>query len=309
MKKRYYLLIILFVPLLFYGGGQLYYALTDGFTIGNIERSVEFDAPWQLRTPTNHEADLANRILSQRFKYMDKGCQSYVFVSEDGKYVLKFIKHQRFRTKPWLDALAIIPPLQSYREERIAHKKNKLKNLLIGWQTAFNELPRETGIVCVHLNERSGTPRTIEIIDKMGFSHLIELQNYQYMIQGKADMLEKVLKRLIVENREDEVKLLLDRILAMVETFYMRGFADNDHAILQNTGVIDGYPLPIDVGQFVRDPTATNSQNYKQALFNKTYRLRNWLGERSPHLKEYLESRLKLIIGPEFATLHPHFTV
>ena len=110
---------------------------------------------------------------------------------------------------------------------------------------------------------------------------------------------------------EDTIIALAGMItgLAMVLGLYQRGFADYDHALMQNTGVSDGYPVPFDVGQLVRDATASEPAHYKQALFNKTYRFKYWLKEKSPELESYLEERLRTLIGTEYEFLKPHFSV
>lgn len=311
MKKKLLLtfFISLAVIILGYGGIRTYYAWTDGFQLSNIERTVQFDEPWSLRQATRAEAALLDNLSKQTFTYLGKGCQSYVFESADGLYVLKFVKHQRFRTKPWLDMLAFIPYFDSYRNERLDHKKDKLSKLLVGWQTAYNQLPKETGVAFVHLNEQDPLPYNVKIVDKMGYSYTIPLQSTQFMVQRKVEMLCPYLERLIVNGQKTEAQIFLDRILSMISGFYMKGFADYDYAIMQNTGVYDGYPVPFDVGQLVRDDTASQEAHYKQALFNKTYRFKVWLGEKSPELREYLEKRLKLIIGPDYESMKPHFTV
>src|SRR5262245_49798043 len=72
-----------------YGGGRLYYRLTDGFVESNIMYDVPKDPRWQTVTLTGYEKEALAAILSQPFYYLGKGCQSYVFASQDGQYVIK----------------------------------------------------------------------------------------------------------------------------------------------------------------------------------------------------------------------------
>lgn len=299
------------ICLILYGSVRVYFYWTDGFSLGNIERKISFEEAWTIRLPTLEEKTLFSTLIKQRFNYLGKGCQSYVFLSEDDKFVLKFIKHHRFMVKPWVEFFAhIFPFVQEHMLSRMDHKKEKLGKLLEGWRVAYNDLPAQTGLVWINLNENSKNDFiSFEITDKMGFPHRINLQNYQFIIQRKAEMLCPYLENLINTNNEKEAKILIDRILLMVENFYMAGFADYDHALMQNTGVIEGIPVPIDVGQFIKDPSAKEIAHFKQALFNKTYRFRIWLGEHSQELKEYLEQKLKTIIGEEFIYYKPHFDV
>ena len=54
----------------------------------NLENNIEADDNVQEM----------NNIFDQKFKYLSKGCQTYVFQSEDKKYVIKFIRYHRYRT-------------------------------------------------------------------------------------------------------------------------------------------------------------------------------------------------------------------
>ena len=76
-----------------------------------------------------------------------------MFQSQDGKYVLKFFKYQRYKIKPWVEAFTFIPFVAAHRDRRLQHKQDKLARFFSSWKLAFNELQPETGLVYVHLNK------------------------------------------------------------------------------------------------------------------------------------------------------------
>src|SRR5271156_5010255 len=80
-----------------YGLGRLYFRLTGGFTIANISSDFSFQPQWEVRPLLEGEQAEFDKATSQPFYYLGKGCQSYVFASQDGKYVIKFFKYQRYR--------------------------------------------------------------------------------------------------------------------------------------------------------------------------------------------------------------------
>jgi hypothetical protein len=92
-----------------------------------------------------------------------------------------------------------------------------------------------------------------QITDKIGMHHTIDLDQSQFCIQRKAEMLSDVLKQMVAEHKLKEAELLISRLYLLFLADYARGFNDNDPALLQNTGVVDGYPVHIDIGQLVRD--------------------------------------------------------
>lgn len=286
-----------------YGAGRLYFRITAGFTEGNITSDFSYDPRWETRALSPvEEAEIA-KVLEQPFDYLGKGCQSYVFLSADGQYVIKFFKYQRFRPQFYLHWFSFLPPVEAIRQEKIAKKRAKLDDLNASWKIAFDHLQEETGLVYVHLNKSGHLHKTLKIKDKIGVEHLLDIDRYEFLIQKRADMLCPTLDRYMAEGKEREAKELLSSLLAMILSEYNRGLADNDHALMQNTGVLDGKPVHVDVGQFVLNPSMEDPNNYRQELFNKTYKFRIWLEEMHPELLVHLDNELKMEFGEAFHTM------
>lgn len=299
------LLIISVLILVVYGSGRIYYAVTGGFTLGNITSDFSYNEKWATESLFETEKEQLKEVLSQKFTYLGKGCQSYVFASEDGKYVLKFVKYQRFRPQAWLDYFESVPLINRYRLAKIEKKHKKLDMLFTSWKTAYEHLKPETGLVYVHLNKSKDLQQTLTIYDKLGLEHKINLDDMEFLLQKRADMLCPTITRFVKEGQIADAKLLIDNLINMILGEYNRGLADNDHALMQNTGAIGTMPVHIDVGQFVINPQITNPAEYKPELFSKTYKFRLWLAKHHPELADYLNEKLLGIIGPEFHTLIP----
>lgn len=304
LKKS--LLWFCIVFLIAYGTGRLYYRVTAGFTIGNITYELPYDSRWNIRDLNYEESKQLDAILSQNFKYIGKGCQSYVFASEDDKYVLKFFKYQRFRPREWLNYFNFIPGMKQYTKEKTEKKRRKLEGVFTSWKMAFEDLQPETGVVYVHLNKSDNLNKTLHIYDKIGWKHELNSDDYEFMIQKKAMMLCPTLEQMMAKGQVDEAKNLLDHLLRLIVSEYERGLADNDHALMQNTGVVEGLPIHVDAGQFIRNSKIKDSKVSNQELFNKTWKFRKWLQKNFPELEAYLVLHLKKIIGEkEFAELKP----
>lgn len=306
MKKYFKALFVLSLSILMiYGAGRLYYAVTAGFAVSNITSEFAYNEKWALAPLSLSEKTDLKTILSQNFHYLGKGCQSYVFGSEDGKYVLKFVKYQRFRPQAWLDYFASIPIINRYRLAKIEKKEKKLNMLFESWKVAYENLKEETGLVYVHLNKSEDLQISLTIYDKMGFEHKLEMDQMEFLLQKRADMLCPTVSRFVEAGETGKAKELIDNLIAMILSEYSRGLADNDHALMQNTGALDTTPVHIDVGQFVFKPEISNPSVYKQELFSKTYKFHHWLKRHHPELANYLNEKLVNIIGPEFHTLVP----
>lgn len=288
-----------------YGSGRLYYRVTGGFTESNITSNLPYDRQWDIRPLTPTEQQHVDTIVSQPFSYLGKGCQSYVFQSQDGNYVIKFFKYQRFRPQAWLDYVAFIPAIDQYRLRKIEEKRLKLENIFRSWKLAFEELQPQTGLVFVHLNKSNYLKKTLTIYDKIGMEHRLDLDQMEFLIQRKAQPLCASIKTLMDQGNLDAAQVLLSRIITLVLSENARGLADNDHALMQNTGVLNGMPIHIDVGQFVHNEEVKKPDVYKQELFSKTFKFRRWLRKTYPELADYLETELRALIGEQFNTMQP----
>jgi hypothetical protein len=298
-------LVLLVVAL--YGAGRLYFHLTGGFRIVNISSTFPFNPEWEVRPLDFFEQKKVNDALDQPYRYLGKGCQSYVFASEDGKYVLKFFKYQRYRLQPWLSYVPPLPALMKYKKEKIEKKWNKLDGFVKSWKLAFEKLQEETGLIFVHLNKTDHLKKQVLIHDKIGMQHLVNLDEMEFCVQYRANMLCETL--LEYKKQADKVKteFLIENLLALILSEYTRGLADNDHALMQNTGVVDGKPIHIDVGQFVQNEEVKNPLISHQELYTKTYKFKMWLIEHYPDAADFLEFRLKEIMGPKYASMQPKF--
>jgi hypothetical protein len=289
-----------------WGGGRLYYQFTGGFLESNIHHEIPYDSRWDLPHLALEEHQEIESALNQKYSYLGKGCQSYVFLSEDGSHVVKFLKYQRFRPQEWLNWVSFLPYVDAYRLGKIEKKKNKLDNVFTSWKIAYEDLSAETGARYVHLNKSHQFSEPLVLIDKIGLRHEIDLNQTEFLLQRRAEMLCPTLDRLMAQGQTQEARQLLSDLLDLLISEYHRGFADNDHALMQNTGVLDKKPVHIDVGQFVYNEKVRSPEVWHQEIFNKTYKFRIWLHKHHGLLADSLELRLKEIIGPRFNEMKPY---
>jgi hypothetical protein len=291
--------------MLLYATGRLYFQLTGGFTIANISTDLAQEPDHGIAFLDSNSLAQVETLLRQPYRYLGKGCQSYVFLSDDGRYVLKFLKYQRFRPSLYLDAFSFIPSVETYRKRKIVAKRKKLDLLLKSWKIAYEHLKAETGVVYVHLNATDSFNNPIYITDKAGFKHAIDPNSVVFLLQRTAKMLCESIEEKMESGNLAGAKCLLDRLILTLRQEYERGFGDHDHALMQNTGVSEDQPIHIDVGQLDFDERFKDPAVYQEELFSKTFKFRIWLSKHYPELEQHLESRLYQMIGPRMATMKP----
>lgn len=305
-KWGYPLTAILASTLLLYGAGRVYYRTTGGFTEGNITyEELSYDSRWESSLLSSKEKYDLQSILAQEYYYLGKGCQSYVFSSKDDQYVIKFFKYQRLRPQFWLDYVSWIPGMEKYREKKIAQKTKKRETAFASWKLAYEELKEECGVCYIHLNKGKEWMSDLILYDKLGVKHTLKIDNLEFMVQKKGEMLCDVIISYKEKDDFAKGKALIDRLIALILSEYERGYADNDHALMQNTGVVGSMPIHIDVGQFVKNRIVKQPEIYRQEFFSKMWKFRYWLKREYPELGKYLDSRVEEIVGPPFSTMEP----
>ncbi len=260
---------------------------TDGFTCLSLTSSLENELMLQEPPLSSEQRREQEIILSQPFHYLARGGQSFVFLSQDGKYVLKFFRDRFAPT--WLLEL----PLPAALENAVLKKKDlrlkKLKRDLSSYLLAFDELKEETGLLFMHIKPEEKRELSVSVIDKLGILHTLDLNRYIFLVQKRATPLYPYIEEKMAQNDLEGAKKALTQ---MVEIFIQRckkGIFDEDPRLHKNLGFIAGKAIFIDGGRFKKDLARKRPEIYKQDLLSTTSRLKVWLEQKYPVLGPYLE--------------------
>ena len=121
--------------------------LTHGFRIDKIKFELPFHAEWEISPLSPKSLDELLAIFSQPFYYLDRGAQSYVFQSEDERYVIKFFRMDRPRN-----------PVRQWVREKIKKRSSSPRNfekvdkLFSACKLAYTMAQEETELLYLHLN-------------------------------------------------------------------------------------------------------------------------------------------------------------
>src|SRR5258708_2635099 len=98
---RKYIFASLLVVAVFIGLDRVVHTKSTRFSVSKITTSTK-DPEWDIPSLIGNEKKEIDQLLNQEFTYLSKGAQSYVFVSQDQKYVIKFFKLNKFNSQTWL---------------------------------------------------------------------------------------------------------------------------------------------------------------------------------------------------------------
>jgi len=278
------------------GANVALYRIKGGYSLAKIQSSLP---PFLLWTPRGQDALFAqvSPLLDQPFYFLSSGGTSFAFLGKDGKTILKLFKHQHLTPKSWLfytclpgisDALRIYKILE--REKKHHHKR--VPFFFTSCAIAYEELREETGILFLTLHRDPRCDKTVTLIDRLGFSLKLHLQDTEFAVQQRATPLFEHLLPLIHTGRMEEAKEAISSLISLLSTRCRKGIADRDPHLGLNFGFIGNRAMEYDIGSYFWDPDLSQASHVKKELFFATFELRQWLEKHSPELLEYLHGIL-----------------
>jgi hypothetical protein len=284
MKIKPYKIILGFFLAAFslFGFARLYYFLTDDFRMANITYDSKEGPAWKTFPLEEEEKAHLFSILGQKFHYLGKGAQSYAFVSEDDRYVLKFFKFKHMRPHFWVSWLPSIPPFEAYKTAVLKRKTRKFQSIFIGYELAYQENKAGAELIYLHLTPTNFFNRSVAVIDKIGIERHIDLDGIVFLLQNKGEVLSDRMHRMLSANEVGSVEIDMINLLDMYVKEYKQGMYDGDHGVMHNTGFIGERPFHLDVGKLVKNESMKIADNYKQDLKQVVWNINAWIGRHYP---------------------------
>lgn len=179
----------------------------------------------------------------QKFYYLGKGRQSYVFESENGDLVLKLARWHKYQGPLLYDEG------KKVKKERL----ERIERAFSSYEIAFEKLKQDTNLLAFHLPHR-GKCEKIFIYDKMGRPFILDGKNVAFLIQKKGYPFDEEFKRKRDLKDEKGMRDLVESFATMVRERGQKGIANRDFLnALRNDGVLDGKVFEMDVGSFYYD--------------------------------------------------------
>ncbi|HSX11971.1 MAG TPA: hypothetical protein VLF61_00580 [Rhabdochlamydiaceae bacterium] len=263
---------------IFYALSRFCHHQTAGFAMTKIEHN---SFPLEMAaTPLK---------LEGKFRYLGRGLQSFSFLSEDGKQVLKIFNNRYQNRLFWLQ---FCPSLEWVNKKR-EMAKYKLERNFKSYQIAFEELKEETGLLYFHPAPTTHLKQTVTLVDKLGIEHPLDLDSTAFLVQKKATLFYPYLHSLMEKNGLLEAKEALHAFIAFLKARAEKGIGDNDALVRTNFGFIEGRPMQIDVGPFYRNSALKETEVRQKELIQSTLNLKHWLEAHYPPLATYLNELIE----------------
>jgi hypothetical protein len=261
LKAKRFWIAVVSIPLLLWAWYWSYQNKTIGFSVPKITSDFAYNPEWSIVEP---DLDQVERILHQKFKFLAVGSQSYAFASEDGKYVLKF-----FRMKH------LIPRITDFfNPDQVEYRKDTLLSVFDAYKLAYEELREDAGLIYIHLNKTDHLKTDVQVVDWLGRTHTIDLDQTEFVIQERAELIFTNLKKLLIKGDRQTVEKRVGSILELVQRQIDKGITDHDKAVKHNYGFIGDRAVHLDIGRIYKEKKPRDYNRIEE-------RINKWVTENS----------------------------
>lgn len=227
-------------------------------------------------------------LFDKPFTYLDRGHQSYVFLSNNGEYVLKFFDVRSIKRYGYIPFVTLDDPVRTER---------RLRELLNGYRIAWDKDRENCGLLYVQFAPNPLLKATATLKDRFGFVHRIDLSTVPFVVQKAAVTTRATLNKLLDAGDVESAKRHLTKIVDMYFDEYAKGVFDRDRNFIDNTGFMDGRPIRLDAGRLRYDPEMKNSATQSKDIYNVLIkRTDRYLGKYFPgyrsEIVDYLEKTI-----------------
>jgi hypothetical protein len=203
--------------------------------------------------------------LEKTFTYFARGNQSYVFLSHDGKFVLKLFSYNTCPIPYGQICERFLRKHIGLKKKRFLPLETRILKNFTACQLAYNLARKQTGVLFVHLNPKKGILPTIKVKDRLGRTHEIDPARYRFVLQEKAKPL--------IENLNAQT---IQKFYKLTQELSELGIVNLDPKIGSNFGCLDGRVVQVDFGNFSYCPERAAAN---QVAFEKKFT--EWLNKKS----------------------------
>ncbi|HAB99525.1 MAG TPA: hypothetical protein DCE71_06870 [Parachlamydiales bacterium] len=251
--------------------GKCWHIAKDGFNLSRTYTSLPKDSSRPLDQSVS-------ALLEQPYTYLGRGHQCYAFGSEDGRYVIKLPRYDRYRLSFFLRACPF-SAIRPYREMIRTDIEKRQKVLLESFRLAFEELKEETALLYLHLHKTDHFQHPLVMKDRVGRTNRLDPNQTAFILQEKKPIMMASFQDRLQAGDRKGAEEILDAFLDVVSVRFQKGIYNKDPSFLRNFGWDKGKGIQIDIGSFYRKPDQSFQEAREKSFQETIAHVRNWLSE------------------------------
>lgn len=298
-KKAAFLFSFILIGMIAFHFYEKYDKSTGRFYVDYVTSEMTFQPEWEIPTLTKTEEKQLNAILNQTFHYIGKGGQAYAFESQDGQYVLKFLKFKYLRPRLSETLISFIPFFEDKKANEMQRRKRKFYDLYRGYKSSYDYLRETTGLLFIHFNPTFGRFGSQDFFDKRGKKHSIDIDQVVFILQKKGELLNKVVATALDQKDFAKAKDAIFKTLEMYLKHYEKGFYDRDYGVMHNAGLTSDGPIHIDLGKITYSEKIKEKSYQKEDLLLVINDMMEWLQKNYPQFltefKNFIQEKFSFL--------------
>lgn len=291
MSKKPFVILpvfLLFLFSLFIGIDRFTHRKSTHFSLSKISAVHEISDSWEVPPLSIEDKIELDKILNQSFTFFGKSTHAYLFISEDHKYIIKFLKQHALRPKSWL---AYIPLSFNPYYEEYCQKLKFQKKIFSGYKQAFTELKEKTGLIYVHINRTCDLNKKISIYDKNEKPYIVDLDKTSFYIQKRAQLLYFRISELMRAGDIPCAKNIISSVFLLIDYLNSKGIRGDDLAFYKNFGIIDNKAVQLAISKIQIHPNEFPNPFNKISEAVKPFRA--WIKKNYSELLPHFDEKLK----------------
>lgn len=268
--------------------------LTRGFRYAKIHAELSYSPSWEVEELSPSKSLEIKNILSQEFRFLDRGTQFYVFASRDGKYVLKFFRFDRLKPPFWVSRHI---PFHEYLSAGYQQSyEGKLNQTMKACLMAYQRLKKQTGLIYLHLNHTENLKQTTTLVDCLGRRRDMDLNGVSFILQKKFEPLKSVMKRARDTKDTAWQKEIISSFFHLLIERSKANICNTDPDVFHNFGYLEDRVVEIDFGDYFEDKKLQRPFIFDVEIDKYAKKFRKWLEKHIPERVAYFdESRKKAV--------------
>ena len=264
---------------------------TRGFTLLKIASDSAMLATDEIDFWSPEKRSEIDAILTQSFTFLNSGGQCYAFVSQDGKTILKLFKHHHIRMWNFLNRIPFPRLFHASIRTLLEKKIHQSPQFFESCTIAYEHFRERSALIYLHLNKTRHFKKKLSIIDKLGITHLIDLDTTDFALQKRVELSHNKFKDLIQNHDFDTAKACIDSAIALIIERSQKGIVDRDPNMRRNIGFLGTQAVEIDLGSFTRIAPIEDPDLYQKEVQLRTQKFYRWLSKHEETLAQYLEEK------------------
>jgi hypothetical protein len=202
--------------------------------------------------------------------------------------VINFFRLYHLLPPLWISQLHFPPRLQLFKLKKLLSKQEELDKDFRSYVLAHEQLRQETGLLYLHLNKTDHLHKTLIVHDKLNIAHALDLDQMEFLVQKRADLVYPALATLVQSEGLEVGKEAISALVHLLGLRCAKGIFDKDPDLNTNFGFIGRMPVQIDIGRFCPEEQRATPESYRNEIVRVTDNFRQWLDQNYPLLSAHL---------------------